>query len=1160
MSPSYANNNNKLSNNLNFFYNRLLYSKKEFLTQNAFKPKDIESKSASKIKANKKEFPLIPTSKSVSPINLNKVTNGAYNRKAARNYEIPSPSYHHKLEEKIYGLVMINKNKNKFKCNNQLQTHLDSNNINATNNFMKYNNNNNNTNNSSNNNNKKLNISDNTNINTNLSFNNNDISNINNTSKDNCLTQNYYGDINSSTSNHHNESNFMFVKTKKLPMLTGFNKTIYKKQDITTTAKSFIKNKKHIQYDLDEISPTLSQKKTETNQPQKENDIHNLSFGDNNNVTHSLIENASKQLKQNYTKLIKHKLSSNLKASKVKCNNCPTNIFNHIVPSLSINTNNNIVEYISKNKQFHNKPQKQSLTSMNSINNNNLPLKTRTKTKKDIQNSLFFNSTIETTSTSNFKRKKTNSQNKNQKPPLLLDISSLKSQHPTLINKSIDFNSTFNIKKPIRINSFKRIEDISNEDISKTPNNQLQKHISMNNNNTNFIYIPVKNAFSYTNILDSKRNSRTNNYTKHYYTDINYISDNSPHANNNNNYTPNNLNTNNSNNKSWTSLFVSPQKTRNNENVPLKSNDECNNTTLSIKILSTKQNKVPSVIQINKIKLFDAKGNNVPISFIVFNNNIVNIKHNRSKIKVGVSNKGEIIKLYYNKSNSYNDVKSVFIENDNVKGINEIEIYKDDNILLWKGNLSSQKNNIHFNNTSIELFSDESEENLIETINKNNLNIEIPNNNNYKLINITKTKQQKLPLLQKSHTNANNTKNQKQNIKKLFKTIHSLKNASSHNISQRKGELPHIKCQSIIIKILSNYGHKHQVGLTGIILIDKNGDHINIPHSLTSNSNLKHLHIYSTERDYLSVDNLFTTQNMTIYQKHMWITNIKDNPPSICLNFLKKITLSEIKIYNYNNPQYLDKCAKEISIIFDNQTEPIDIYLHKGIGSTIVDYSQSIKFPFVPFNYTLDELEPFKQIKYASMLYDQKFETPYLPSGFIYKIALIESWGGSQTEYIALDKVVFYDQLGRKRTDYKSNIMNHKLLDNNNNNALYFEKFKNYKKCQNNHIDTDMNDIYFIFDNIISVSQIKIFNYTQNINQSIKRVIIHCDDKMIFNGEVNKYSRLNQGITSILFTCDLNVTKDVKECELPGFNERDFKEELDQYLFTSQSMSDSIRV
>jgi hypothetical protein len=65
---------------------------------------------------------------------------------------------------------------------------------------------------------------------------------------------------------------------------------------------------------------------------------------------------------------------------------------------------------------------------------------------------------------------------------------------------------------------------------------------------------------------------------------------------------------------------------------------------------------------------------------------------------------------------------------------------------------------------------------------------------------------------------------------------------------------------------------------------------------------------------------------------------------------------------------------------------------------------------------------------------------------------------------------------------------------------------------------------------------------------------------MIFNGEVNKYSRLNQGITSILFTCDLNVTKDVKECELPGFNERDFKEELDQYLFTSQSMSDSIRV
>ena len=54
----------------------------------------------------------------------------------------------------------------------------------------------------------------------------------------------------------------------------------------------------------------------------------------------------------------------------------------------------------------------------------------------------------------------------------------------------------------------------------------------------------------------------------------------------------------------------------------------------------------------------------------------------------------------------------------------------------------------------------------------------------------------------------------------------------------------------------------------------------------------------------------------------------------------------------------------------------------------------------------------------------------------------------------------------------------------------------------------------------------------------------------------NKYNKSNNGYTSILFTCDLNITKDIKENELSGY-ENEMKNQLSNiYLYTNSSEGD----
>jgi hypothetical protein len=307
---------------------------------------------------------------------------------------------------------------------------------------------------------------------------------------------------------------------------------------------------------------------------------------------------------------------------------------------------------------------------------------------------------------------------------------------------------------------------------------------------------------------------------------------------------------------------------------------------------------------------------------------------------------------------------------------------------------------------------------------------------------------------------------------------------------------------------------------------------------------------------------------------------------------------------------------------------------------------------------TEEELEPFQDIKPASLIYTQDFETPYLPSGFNLKLSLISNWG--DPDYIGFNKISIYDQNGfdilQKNTpriiqlpvrnnsntnnenidqiyfdpenliksfftsfsgnsnninnsnqeyllsstnksnklisnlnktnsnpyknnnnfnkywiadyndiskidtrlnnfnnfsllNYNSNSnnenninINFDTLDNKNSNTNNmvnnpsintFSNFNNnqnlnnseyYSNNYNNSTNQELNTLYFIFDKLISISFIEIFNLQDKPERGIKEVQIALDENIIYKGNLKKFHN-NYEKTTILFSSDNKITK-----------------------------------
>lgn len=526
---------------------------------------------------------------------------------------------------------------------------------------------------------------------------------------------------------------------------------------------------------------------------------------------------------------------------------------------------------------------------------------------------------------------------------------------------------------------------------------------------------------------------------------------------------------------------------------------------------------------------------------------------------------------------SNKEIESIILWNFNgrelSKGIRDIEVYKD-NAIIWKGMIKKGVfNSKEDYSTKILLFGQAQHKIEIEE----------------KEMNLCNSKIQKHSMRQMTIENqyinsVNSARNQLPNyhIDKEFNeyeriiyhtTIMPNKDSNEFNIvnsSDYSGEI--IWCRKIRIIFSSNYGHRKYIGLTGIQFLNESNIPINIDQASSIGAMPKDISTYySDNEDNRIFENVFNGINYTNDDNQMWLTVIKPNEPLpyFELVFNNLMGISCIKIWNYNSPNQLDKGVKTIDLYFDDTINYCPyhetICLHKGTGDCDIDYSQNIIFPIKHNNYTQRELEPFQNIKYASFLYNQCYETPYLPTGFVLKINFISPW--EDAILIGLNGIEIYDQLGKQVLHKKSkwqnkyrlvasspeinyrnneigknkeqielsqieNIINGKNYDTSENNS-WISRFNSFNKLSIENHEYKEDAIYFFFQSPITISYVIFYNYLKEPNQGIKDIQMFLDNDLIFSGQLNKSIKLEgdkwSNETIILFTCDLSITKDLNE-------------------------------
>ena len=320
--------------------------------------------------------------------------------------------------------------------------------------------------------------------------------------------------------------------------------------------------------------------------------------------------------------------------------------------------------------------------------------------------------------------------------------------------------------------------------------------------------------------------------------------------------------------------------------------------------------------------------------------------------------------------------------------------------------------------------------------------------------------------------------------------------------------LPYILFQKIRINILSNYGNKSFVGLTGFNLKDMYNQEIDIKTAISIVALPKDLRTI-----YENKENIFNDINNTIDENNMWLTLI--NPlPFLEINFEKPMTLSKIEIWNYNEALSLDKGAKEIEIMFDSdENRKYCIMLWKGLGIDYYNYYQTILVEKLP-----ETTKKTIQLKYNHLKF--RYNTNYLPIGFVVKIIFIKNFGDKNI--ISLKNMELYDENDKKLDKYIIINDNINVNKNNKNDFFYYHDLYDFRKNE----DSICNNLLFIcFEDIIQIKYIKLENTNNDnlIKSSTRYIQIYLDDILIFEGVLNQ-----KGESILLFDKkDINNFKNI---------------------------------